>query len=129
MGNWFTRLVDRVTPWDRGGEVQRRKKREEEEAQRRQYQNTQAPGLRVTNAQPTQRIVVDEPLKPKQPVNIFSTVIGVGLGLSLTTVSASSLANLRTIAVRGVLTPFFNRAPRPTKSARSKPKLAKPPNF
>lgn len=72
MANWFTRLVDRVTPWDRGGEVQRRKKREEEEAQR-QNQATQAPKVRVINAQPTQRIVVDQP-KPQQPVNIFETL-------------------------------------------------------
>lgn len=71
MASWFTRALDRVTPWDRGGEVQRRqiaakKKREEEEAQ------NQAPGLRVTNNQPTQRVVVDTPLpKPQQPQNLF----------------------------------------------------------
>lgn len=33
MASWFTRAIDRITPWDRGGEVERRKKREEEQRQ------------------------------------------------------------------------------------------------
>lgn len=32
MASWLTRVIDRITPWDRAGEVQRRKKREEEQA-------------------------------------------------------------------------------------------------
>lgn len=77
MASWFTRALDRVTPWNRGGELQRRqerKKREEEQAQAQQ--NTapqQSGGLRVTNAQPTQKVVVDVP-KPKQPENIFESL-------------------------------------------------------
>lgn len=79
MASWFTRALDRVTPWNRGGELQRRqerKKREEEQAQAQAQQNNtsqQSGGLRVTNAQPTQRVVVDAP-KPKQPENIFESL-------------------------------------------------------
>ena len=78
MASWFTRALDRVTPWNRGGELQRRqerKKREEEQAQAQQNTTPQQSnsGLRVTTAQPTQRVVVDTP-KPKQPENIFETL-------------------------------------------------------
>lgn len=75
MASWFTRALDRVTPWNRGGEVQRRqekKKREEEQAQQNNAPQ-QSGGLRVTNTQPTQRVVVDTP-KPKQPENIFESL-------------------------------------------------------
>lgn len=75
MASWFTRAIDRVTPWNRGGELQRRqekKKREEEQAQQSNAPQ-QSGGLRVTTAQPTQRVVVDAP-KPKQPENIFETL-------------------------------------------------------
>lgn len=54
MASWFTRALDRITPWDRGGEVERRKKREEEQAQaRRQTTSTpQAPRRMPTTQQP-----------------------------------------------------------------------------
>jgi hypothetical protein len=76
MASWFTRAIDRVTPWNRGGELQRRqekKKREEEQAQQNTAPQQSGGGLRVTNAQPTQRVVVDTPQlpQPKQPQNIF----------------------------------------------------------
>ena len=74
MASWFTRALDRVTPWDRGGELERRKKREQEAAQRQAQQNNNrsnnAPGLSVGVAQPTQNIVVDKP-KPQRPENLF----------------------------------------------------------
>lgn len=74
MASWFTRALDRITPWDRGGEVERRRKREEEERQRQannwQRSNTAPGGLRVTTAQPTQNIVVDKP-KTQRPNNLF----------------------------------------------------------
>lgn len=75
MASWFTRALDKVTPWNRGGELQRRqerKKREEEQAQQTAAPQ-QSGGLRVTNAQPTQRVVVDTP-KPRQPENIFESL-------------------------------------------------------
>lgn len=69
FGSFFTRALDVVTPWDRGGELIRRRKREEEEQQRRNFQPSQAPGLSVGVARPNQQIA--QPPKPKQPVNIF----------------------------------------------------------
>lgn len=71
MANIFTRALDVITPWDRGGEVQRRqekKKRDEEEAARRQN----ASRVQQTT-QPTQRIF-DQPLKVQRPVNIFESL-------------------------------------------------------
>lgn len=64
MASWFTRAIDRITPWDRGGEVQRRqerKRREDEERRRSQPQPTQSTGLSVGVAQPTQQISVRQP--------------------------------------------------------------------
>lgn len=72
MASWFTRALDKVTPWNRGGEVQRRqeqaikkKKREEEQV------NTAPSNISVSVAQPRQNVVVDRPLEPKKPQNIF----------------------------------------------------------
>lgn len=73
MASWFTRALDRITPWDRGGEIERRKKREEEERQRAnnwQRSNNSGSNLRVGVAQPNQNIVVDKP-KPQRPENLF----------------------------------------------------------
>lgn len=82
MASWFTRALDRITPWDRGGEVQRRqerKKREEEEQRQTYSPPTQAPrqnsaSLRVTRTQPAQTVSVEgtdfEP-ETKKPKNIF----------------------------------------------------------
>lgn len=79
MASFFTRALDRLTPWNRKGEVQRRqekKKKPEDET------TTGAPGLTVKPAAPTGRITVQrqqpdlpqEQLKPKQPENIFETL-------------------------------------------------------
>lgn len=78
MASWFTRALDRVTPWNRGGELQRRQERKKREEEQAQAQQSTAPqqsnsGLRVTTAQPTQKVVVDTP-KPKQPENIFESL-------------------------------------------------------
>lgn len=73
MASWFTRALDRITPWDRGGEVERRKKREEEQRQANnnwQRSNNSGSNLRVGVAQPNQNIVVDRP-KPQRPENLF----------------------------------------------------------
>jgi len=69
MASIFTRVLDRITPWNRGGEVQRRnqkKRKDEEEA--RQRASVQAPrqqqsGPNVDN--------LDRPLTSRSPVNIF----------------------------------------------------------
>lgn len=76
MASWFTRALDTITPWDRGGEVQRRqerKKREEEELRGRNIRST-APRVSVSQPQSNQRVSVDgndfEP-KVNRPKNIF----------------------------------------------------------
>lgn len=76
MASWFTRALDKVTPWDRGGEVQRRQVKKKREEQPQIQQNTapqQSGGLRVTSTQPAKSVVVDAP-KPVQPKNIFETL-------------------------------------------------------
>lgn len=76
MASWFTRALDRVTPWDRGGEAQRRKEREEEERRRQQNKDRAATSSSIPTgvAQPSQTINVQGQKKepePKKPTNIF----------------------------------------------------------
>jgi len=79
MANFFTRALDKITPWNRGGEVQRgqeayaKKKKKEEEQQNTQ---NQAPSsLRVRNTPSTQRVTVEgQAPQPQQPENIFETL-------------------------------------------------------
>lgn len=83
MASWFTRALDKVTPWNRGGELERRKKREEEERQRANTsRNTSnAPGLSVNVARPTQNITVAQSPKPQRPENLFqdlNTSLAIG---------------------------------------------------
>lgn len=54
MASWFTRVLDRITPWDRGGEAERRKKREEE--QRQQQSQPSRPAPQPTVRQPSNNI-------------------------------------------------------------------------
>ena len=50
MASWFTQALDKVTPWDRGGEVQRRKeKKQQEQNQPKIVRPTPNPGI-TTNA-------------------------------------------------------------------------------
>jgi len=50
MASWFTNALDKVTPWDRGGEVQRRKeKKQQEQNQPKIVRPTPNPGI-TTNA-------------------------------------------------------------------------------
>lgn len=74
MASWFTRTLDTLTPWNRGGEVQRRqeRKKKEEERQQQNSRASQAPTLRVTTASPTQKVTVQNNLpKPQRPENLF----------------------------------------------------------
>ena len=71
MASWFTRALDKVTPWDRGGEVERRKKREEEQAQRFQSQRPQTSA----QAPSSQQISVSQPQESQIP----KPTIDVGL--------------------------------------------------
>lgn len=70
MASIFTRALDRITPWNRGGEVQRRqekKKKDEEEARRKAQQQSKAPTNR-----PNQNVTPqNQPLNPQRPVNLF----------------------------------------------------------
>ncbi len=76
FGSFFTRALDIITPWMRGGEVQRRnerKKREDEErqAQRNAYNGQPAPSQGNFNQTGQNAPNQEQQLKPQQPVNIF----------------------------------------------------------
>ncbi len=74
---FWTRALDKLTPWRRSGEVQRdqqaaqtkKKKREEEEAR-----SNNSSGLSVGVARPNQNIVLDQPLRvqAQRPENLFA---------------------------------------------------------
>lgn len=76
MASWFTRALDKVTPWNRGGELERRRKQEEEQRQRQiqsSNRSSNAPGtLRVSNAQPNQNITIPNAPQPQRPENLFA---------------------------------------------------------
>jgi len=92
MASWFTRAIDRVTPWDRGGEVQRRQERKRREDEQ-QYQNARSSAPTAPN-QP-QRTLNDEP-KPQQPTNIFETLNkGLTLGQPNSIVPVFKTADLQ----------------------------------
>lgn len=80
MASWFTKLIDKVTPWDRNGEVQRRQ--EDEERKRREEQN-QSQIVRPTR-QPQQvspNSIFDSPtIKAQKTKNLFE---GLNTNLSL----------------------------------------------
>lgn len=77
MANFFTKALDKITPWRRGGEVQReqqaaqaKKKKKDED----QYQND-VTGLSVDVARPNPTIQVgNQPQQPKpqRPENLFA---------------------------------------------------------
>lgn len=122
MASWFTRVIDRITPWDRGGEVERRKKREEEQVQRTANQSN-------TRRAPTVR----------QPQNVFDQSISdlstPKINIGLTEVIQSNEPEL--VPGKGVLRPevyeqknakelrnqaqqIENRIPRPQQSLANK---------
>lgn len=80
MASWFTRTIDKLTPWDRKGEVQRRqerKKRDDFQSQPNATtpQRQKNPSISVGVATPTQTISVAEPPKvKKRPTNIFQDI-------------------------------------------------------
>lgn len=73
MASFFTRALDRITPWNRGGEVQRRKKREEEENRPAQSRNSGRSSLSVDIARPNQTIEQPRQVTPtaQRPENLF----------------------------------------------------------
>lgn len=64
MGNFFTRALDFITPWDRRGESQRRAKKKKDKEQQQHNRS-------VRNTQPNQQQTFDRPLRSKKPVNVF----------------------------------------------------------
>lgn len=74
MASWFTKLVDRVTPWDRGGEAQRRQ--EEEERRRREAEaRAQVQPPRQFQNQGDQRsapITIVQPDIQNSPLNVVN---------------------------------------------------------
>jgi hypothetical protein len=77
MANFFTRALDKITPWNRGGEVQRNQQAAQAKKKKQEDQQYQAPGgLRVSNAQPNQQITFQgqQPTPQQPPTNIFETL-------------------------------------------------------
>lgn len=74
MASFFTRALDTITPWNRGGELQRRKKREEEQQQfrnRHNYTNVRRPAPSVSVSEPNQDIDTPQFPTPQRPENLF----------------------------------------------------------
>lgn len=80
MASWFTRALDRVTPWDRGGEVQRRqekkKKQDDEQNRSAPARNTRSNQQQDFNQQYDLGVNQgpNQGLQPKKPTNIFETL-------------------------------------------------------
>lgn len=99
MASWFTRAIDKITPWDRGGEVRRRqerKKKEEEEDRQRNWSNRQsfgnAPNIGIGGIQPTQNIPnqQEQQPEPQKTRNIFEDLNqGLALGSPKTRLSVT----------------------------------------
>lgn len=74
MASFFTRALDTLTPWNRGGEVKRRqisrKKKDEEEARRKTSAPSTPKGPTQLQFQ-SQSDSLDQPLRTNQPTNIF----------------------------------------------------------
>lgn len=68
MASWFTRVIDRITPWDRGGEAERRRKREEERSYNTSQQGSQQAPRQTVHQTPTVR----------QPQNVFDIDPSIG---------------------------------------------------
>ena len=65
FGSWITRAIDTITPWDRGGEVERRKKREEES-----QQNISQPRQQTTPTVRQPNNPITDIINQRKPTNI-----------------------------------------------------------
>lgn len=64
MASWFTKALDTITPWDRGGEVQRRQeKKKQEQNQPKIVRPTPNPGI-TTNADRNMEVIKGQKKKP-----------------------------------------------------------------
>lgn len=76
MASWFTRAIDRITPWNRGGEVQRRQEAQVRKKKKEEDEVLTTPGLSVTVARPNQNIVPDPQqqlrVQAQRPENLFA---------------------------------------------------------
>lgn len=123
MANFFTRALDVITPWNRGGEVQRnlqaKKKKDQEAAQRRQA--AQASAQRGQNNTPD----IQQPqIKAQTPQNLFA---GLNDNLKLPSAPKNNLQ----VNQNTDLTPLKNPNPgtivkptQPIQPAQPKPKPA-----
>jgi len=107
MANWFTKTIDKVTPWDRGGEAQRRREEEERRRQQQQMQRqTAAPRPAQTpQPQPIQNLLQDTLAGKNNPKPILD------LGLQ-NKVSVPQVQDYSTQAVDTPVKPkqgFFNK--------------------
>lgn len=74
MANFFTRALDKITPWRRGGEVQR--DQQARNKKKRREDPTDNSGLSVDVARPNQNIVVGDQeqqrIQAQRPENLFA---------------------------------------------------------
>lgn len=70
MASWFTRALDKITPWDRGGEVQRRQERKKKDEER-QVQRSQAPSVFTPTRNIGQQPQNDNKVDVQRPENLF----------------------------------------------------------
>lgn len=71
MASFFTRALDKITPWRRGGEVQRDQQAQQQRKKKREDEQTNAPGLSVSVARPQQNIGITTP-KIQRPEDLFA---------------------------------------------------------
>lgn len=104
MASWFTRALDVITPWDRGGEVQRREERKRREEEERQNQISRAPSQVPSVRNTTNRFIEVDDEKPdiqvQKPENKIGTLkVDNQLGKLNTTVSVENTSDTKPVEV------------------------------
>ena len=124
MASWFTRALDTITPWNRGGEVQRRqekKKKDEEEAARRLAFDG-SPGVRPTVKNVTPNQPSNQP-QTQRPENLFADLnksLNIGRPVSATAIPALSQTDTKPPLRPGaVVKPTNKPAPLPDEEFRT----------
>lgn len=74
MASWFTRAIDTITPWDRGGEVQRRQERKRREEENQGQQPNRPAPRDYTNRFLEVESENNPNIKVNQPKNNFATL-------------------------------------------------------
>lgn len=112
MANWFTNALDTITPWNRGGEVQRRvqarKKKKDEE--------NQVTAPQVNRPSPIEQINRSQP-KTQRPENLFA---GLNENLKLPSTPKNNISVTKTPDVEPTPTPAPGEIIKPKQSFTNK---------